>query len=346
MRAIDCAIRNPLHAPVRPPLLIAAYSGVLGGAERVLVDCATRTARDVAVACPDGPLAAELRAAGVAHVPVAERPLRRGAGAIAGLARELARLRPDFLVAWGARPVLAAALGRAPWLAVHHDLLAQPTRAAVRAATARARGTLSASHAIAQQLGGAVLHPGVDLDAFAPRPLPAGPPRALVLGALVDWKRPGLAIEIAERVPELHVTIAGAPLPGDGGTLARELRARAAALGDRVTIGPVADVPAALAGAHVLLHCADAEPYGLALVEALAAGRPVVAPAAGGPLEIVTDGAGRLYPPGDADAAAAALRAVLADPAAPDAARRRAEAAFDVRDSAARFEAALDAARA
>ena len=53
----------------------------------------------------------------------------------------------------------------------------------------------------------------------------------------------------------------------------------------------------------MLLHCADDEPYGLALVEALAAGRPVVAPAAGGPLEIVADGAGRLYPPGDADAA-------------------------------------------
>ena len=86
-------------------------------------------------------------------------------------------------------------------------------------------------------------------------------------------------------------------------------------------------MPAALASAHVLLHCADAEPYGMALVEALAAGRPVVAPAAAGPLEIVADGAGRLYPPGDAQAAVEALRAVLADdaarPAPPAAAPRR-----------------------
>ncbi len=93
----------------------------------------------------------------------------------------------------------------------------------------------------------------------------------------------------------------------------------------------------------MLLHCADEEPFGLALVEALACGRPVVAPAAAGPLEIVTDGAGRLYPPGDAAAAVAALRAVLADPAAPAAARRRAEA-FDVAASAARMADAIDAA--
>ena len=63
--------------------------------------------------------------------------------------------------------------------------------------------------------------------------------------------------------------------------------------------------------AHVLLHCADREPFGLALVEALAAGRPVVAPAGGGPLEIVTPGAGILYTPGDVAAAVDALRAVL-----------------------------------
>ena len=89
-----------------------------------------------------------------------------------------------------------------------------------------------------------------------------------------------------------------------------------------MTFAGQVDARAALASAHLLLHCADAEPFGLVLVEALACGRPVVAPAAAGPLEIVTDGAGRLYPPGDAHAAADALRAVLADPA-----RRRAAGA-------------------
>jgi glycosyltransferase involved in cell wall biosynthesis len=89
----------------------------------------------------------------------------------------------------------------------------------------------------------------------------------------------------------------------------------------------------------VLLHCADREPWGLVLLEALATGRNVVAPAAGGPREIVTPGAGRLYTPGDATAGAAALLAQLKN-LEPSAARRRAEA-FPVEASAARFAEAI-----
>jgi glycosyltransferase involved in cell wall biosynthesis len=326
-----------------PRVLIASYSGVLGGAERVLLDCASRLSRPVTVACPEGPLAAALRAAAVAHAPIRPRPLKLGPGHVAhvlGLARDIRRLDPGFIVAWGARAVLATALAGRPWLAVHHDLLDGPVLAAVRTATRRAQDVAAASQAIANQFGedAVVLHPGVDLDAFTPSPLPPGPPHALVLGALVGWKRPELALEIAALMPELRLTLAGATLPGDDGELEAKLRAEA---GERVTIGPVTDVPAALASAHVLLHCADAEPYGMALVEALAAGRPIVAPAAAGPLEIVANGAGRLYPPGDAPAAVEALRAVLADAAAPAAARRHAEASFDVNASAARLEALL-----
>ncbi len=247
------------------------------------------------------------------------------------------------MVAWGARAVLASALAGRPWLAVHHDLLGGAVLAATRAATRRAQGVAAASHAIAGQFGpdAIVLHPGVDLARFAPQPLPQGPPHALVVGALVGWKRPELALEIAGLMPDLRLTLAGATLPGDDGRLEAVLRTQAARLGDRVAIGPVTDMPGAFAGAHVVLHCADAEPYGMALVEGLAAGRPVVAPAAAGPLEIVAAGTGRLYPPGDAPAAAEALRAVLADVDAPGAARRHAEAQFDVNASVARLEALL-----
>src|SRR5688572_27721512 len=200
------------------PILFVSYSGAFGGAERVLLDCVTRLGRPLRVACPAGPLAERLTAAGVVHEPIPERPLELGlahAAGVAGLARDIRRLQAPFVVAWGARAVLAAALEHTPWLAVHHDLLAQPTRAVVKAATRYAKGVVSASEAIAKQFGGAVLHPGVDLTAFTATPLPPGPPRALVLGALVAWKRPELAIEIAARMPELHVTIAGAPLPGE-----------------------------------------------------------------------------------------------------------------------------------
>ena len=147
-------------------------------------------------------------------------------------------------------------------------------------------------------------------------------------------------------MPELQLDVAGAPLPGDPPGFAAALHERASLpdLGGRVSfLGHVDDPRTALADAHCLLHCADREPFGLALVEALAAGRPVVAPAAAGPLEIVTPACGRLYAPGDADAGAAALRAVLADPDAAAAARERA-ARFDRAAAARRFAAVVSAA--
>jgi glycosyltransferase involved in cell wall biosynthesis len=341
------------------PPLIVSYSGVLGGAERVLLDCATRLERGAVVACPDGPLAASLRAAGLGWAGIRERPLRRGvahARGLAALARESAALarrhRAGTMVAWGARAVLATALlpARPPLLAVHHDLVPRGSAtlaAALRRATARSDGVVAASAAVAADVGapGAViLHPGVDLEAWSAELLPPpDPPRALVLGALVPWKRPDLALDVAALVPGLQLELAGAPLPGDREDFARALRARAAAdgLDGRVTFaGHLSDPRPALARAHCLLHCADAEPWGLALVEALAAGRPVVAADAGGPREIVRDGAGRLFAPGDAAAAAVALEQVLADDRAPAAARARAEH-FGVEASAARFQAAL-----
>ncbi len=355
------------------PVLFVSYSGLLGGAERVLLDCATRLPRPVLIACPDGPLADAVGAAGLARAEIAAGPLRLRAaktspaapdddavGALsttaalvaafaaarhaAGLARAawdvgglLHRHRPDALVAWGSRAVLATAAipRRPPAVAVLHDIHHGAVRAAVRTAARRSDAIVAASQAVADGLDATILHPGVDLAAFAPSPPPDGPPRALFLGALVSWKRPDLAIEIARRMPELHLTIAGEPLPGEEIALDPP---------PNVTLAGHVDAREALAQAHVLLHCADEEPWGLALVEALACGRPVVAPAAGGPLEIVADGAGRLYPPGDADAAVKALRAVLADPDAPAAARTRAEA-FGVDASAARLAAAIAAAR-
>ena len=60
-----------------------------------------------------------------------------------------------------------------------------------------------------------------------------------------------------------------------------------------------------------------ADPCPTVVLEAMAAGRPVVAAASGGIVDMVVDGlTGRLVPPGDAPALAAALSQVLGDPAA------------------------------
>ena len=344
------------------PVLFLSYSGVLGGAERVLLDCATRLGRPALVACPEGPLAATARGAGLTVAPIRDRSLHlRGSRGVAaqrlgGFAIDAARLcrrhRPAALLAWSARAVLGAAaapLFGTPWLAVHHDLLPSAgVAAAVRAASRRADGVIATSHAVEHDLRVAhatILHPGIDLDTWAPLPRAEGPPQALVLGALVPWKRADLALEIAARIPDLRLELAGATLPGDRGGFEVGLRARAALrdLAGRVTFsGALPDPRKALARSHVLLHCADAEPFGMALLEALATGRPVAAPAAAGPLEIVQDGAGRLYAPDDPGAGAEAVRALLGDAAAPAAARTRAER-FPVEASAGRLAAAVEA---
>jgi N-acetylglucosaminyl-diphospho-decaprenol L-rhamnosyltransferase len=103
----------------------------------------------------------------------------------------------------------------------------------------------------------------------------------------------------------------------EGERLLAGLRERAARpdLEGRVTFaGELADPRPAIGKAWCLLHCADREPFGSVVLQALATGRPVVAPASGGPAEIVDDSCGRLYPPGDADAAAAALVELLSSP--------------------------------
>jgi glycosyltransferase involved in cell wall biosynthesis len=246
----------------------------------------------------------------------------------------------------------AAPLGAPRLVTLQHDLAGAPQRWALRAASARSAAVVATSGAIARAADPRgrrpgrthVVHPGVSAAEWALPDPPPEPPRALCLGALVPWKRADLALEIAARTPELALDLAGEPLPGDPPGFAAALHARAARpdLAGRVRfLGALADPRPALAAAHCLLHCAEQEPFGLALVEALAAGRPVVAPAAGGPLEIVTPACGRLYAPGDADAGAAALRAVLADPGLRAGARARA-GDFDGRAAARRFAAVVE----
>jgi glycosyltransferase involved in cell wall biosynthesis len=74
------------------------------------------------------------------------------------------------------------------------------------------------------------------------------------------------------------------------------------------------DVRSLLAHCELLVHPAHSEGFGLAIIEAMAAGRPVVSTRSGGPEEILEDGvSGLLVPVGDPAALAEAVARVLDD---------------------------------
>jgi glycosyltransferase involved in cell wall biosynthesis len=137
-------------------------------------------------------------------------------------------------------------------------------------------------------------------------------------------------------------------LAGDG-SLREAARAEAASLGlaDSVRLlGVQPNVAELLAAADVFALFSSYEGNPMAVMEAMAAGLPVVATSVGGVPEIVVDGeTGLLVPAGDMDAFSAALAAVSADlprrRAMAESARRRAQA-FDAGSMVAGYAALFE----
>ena len=144
----------------------------------------------------------------------------------------------------------------------------------------------------------------------------AGPARVvLAVGALVGHKGHRHLVAaipaIVAAEPDAHVVIAGE------GKLRDELTALASALGvtKRLSLpGYVDDVAGWFAAADVFVMPSVEEGLGSSVLDAMAAGVPIVATTAGGIPEAVRDGVdGLLVPPGDADALAAGVVALLRD---------------------------------
>ncbi|MDX6509105.1 MAG: hypothetical protein QOG81_857 [Gaiellaceae bacterium] len=172
---------------------------------------------------------------------------------------------------------------------------------------------------------------GIDVERFASgrAVLPKQEGRPLVgnVARLAAQKDHRTLLGAAALVPEADFAIAGE------GELRAELE-RAAGPNVRL-LGGRADVPDVLASLDVFAFPSLYEGLCLAVIEAQAAGVPVVATAVGGIKETVVDGeTGLLVPPRDPEALAAAIRWVLEHPAEAgrlaDEARRRAVERYSV----------------
>jgi len=170
---------------------------------------------------------------------------------------------------------------------------------------------------------------GVDTTLFTP-PAPnerritgsRGPFRLIVLGRLVPRKGIQDAIRALVDLPDSELLIVGGPaaeeLVNDPEAVRLRQIAEMCGVADRVRLtGRVAheDLPPLIRSCDLMLAVPIYEPFGIAPIEAMACGVPVVGTAVGGLLDTVVDGVtGTLVPAGDPLAIARAARALLFDP--------------------------------
>ncbi len=157
-------------------------------------------------------------------------------------------------------------------------------------------------------------------------------PRWLALGRWVPCK--GFDVLLQAFARACRAGLPGELWLGGAGPEQAYLRRLAATLGiaARVTwIGWVDDVAALLAAADAFILPSRAESFGIVLLEAMAAGLPIIATRTPGPSTLLDDDTAYLVPPDDAAALAAALTALWHDPAAANARAARARARFDNR---------------
>lgn len=322
-----------------------------GGAERVTVSLLRLLRRRGcdAVACTvssrhDGPLADELSASGIERRDLGIDRLAdaRAVTRLAGLVR---RERIDLIHAHGQDAGIIAGLVRAASripLALTRHVLDEPAaswRQRVRARLAlrafrRADAAVAVSAATADRLAQLARLPrerihvipnGIDVDAF--RAVDAAGARAALMQTMAI--RPGARLllipavlregkgheHLFDAVRALRERVDVQLLVAGSGEREAALRSQAADLAGRVVfLGHRDDIPLLMAACDLVVLPSLFEALPTALMEAAAAGRPVVASEVGGVPEIVEHGkTGLLVPPGDPAALADAIERVLLD---------------------------------
>lgn len=338
-----------------PTVLIAHPSADVYGADLQLlesVSAMTERGWRVVVAVPgEGPLVARLEERG-AEVGFVDFPVLRrantsargfasmAADAVLGLprlVRVVRRFRPTVVyvntvtLPWW---LLAARIAGRPTVCHLHEAetgdntlvlkaLLSPLRLA-HAVIVISRSTLDAMADVLPALRGRarLIYNGVPQPPEEPRPAARRPPfRAVVVGRLSPRKAPHLALEavgaLRARGYEIELEVVGTAFEGYEWYV-EQLRQRAAQpdLSGAISfVGYASPIWPVLAGADIAVAPSLREPFGNAVVEAQLARRPVVATAALGHTESISDAqTGLLVPAEDVAAMAAAIARLVDDP--------------------------------
>lgn len=260
--------------------------------------------------------------------------------------RELLRERWDVVHCWE-EPYVLSAWQVARWARPEAALVyatfqnlpkryPPPFAQAERAVLRRADGWIAFGRTVEETLAArpgyrdrphAVIPPGVDVERFRPDPgarsrvraelgwAEGGPPVVGFLGRFVEAKGLGVLRRAWEAAPPSRLLLVG------GGMMESELRAWAAASGDRIRVVtgvPHDDVPGWLNAMDLLAAPSLTTPrwreqFGRMLVEAMACGVPVVGSDSGEIPHVIGD-AGIVAPEGDVGGWAKALDGLIASP--------------------------------
>lgn len=247
---------------------------------------------------------------------------------IAAVARVVRAWRPDAIISHSGHDanncaIAAHTVGERPRLIRIRTYQAGPPRAwtynhlvdvTLTCSDALRRSLLTNSRIRPERLQ--VLYPGIDFEAVATQseePLPAQlqarlaalPPRRLVHAAMLRPEKGHLSMlealaALQQRFPDLAYVVAG------DGEMRAAIEARVAELGLQgavVLLGMVANIPALLRQAEIVVMPSSYEPLGMSQIEALSLGVPVAASRTGGIPETLEDGRhGLLVEPGNASA--------------------------------------------
>ena len=178
-----------------------------------------------------------------------------------------------------------------------------------------------------------VVPEGLDLELFYPRPASASlraelgldqhTPVVTLVGGLIDWKGQDVLLDAAPSIlaefPTASILLVGSAYGRDN-TFAQDItrRIEQSALRGRVRLlGARQDIPDILALSSVVLHASTKpEPFGRTFLEGMAMGRPTIASAEGGPLDVIQHEVdGLLIAPRDPALLAQAVNHLLSSPA-------------------------------
>lgn len=319
----------------------------------------------VRVACPPGsPLWKRARAGGLRTVAVARRGVG-DPGTTLSLARALRRGSIDIIHAHNGRTGLAAVMavrlaGRGKVVATQHFL--EPAHAARTGLKARlsnavhgwvgrgvahtiaisraardaalARGDVSAGEISVVLNGAASPVPDGHTSREQKRAAWNAGPEAFLIACVARLEAEKSIETLLEALALLRQSVPGARcvVAGEGSQRAAlEALAARLGLGDALEMpGFIASVADLMAASDVCVLPSEAEPFGLAVVEAMALARPVVATRAGGPVEIVRQGeTGLLVPPRSPREMAQALQQLSLDPERAEAMGRRGREVYE-----------------